>query len=308
MECTVCGKKAVYTYRYNGTSACREHFMQGFEKRVRQEIRKQIVFRKPKTRISVAISGGKDSSVTLYILKKILGERKDVVLSAFTVDEGIEGYRDSGLKASIDLCRSLGIRHDVKSYSEVFGTTMDRVVKEDPDTIPCARCGPMRRELINELSRIQEGDYVALGLNLDDYAQSVLMNVVRGDLKKMSRMAPHTTEKEGLVRRILPLRKIPEKEVVVYATLAGIPFDHSWCPYYGRAQRNTFREILQKLEERSPGAKFGIVRFSDDLRSTITSEVYTDIGKCKYCGAPTSAEVCAVCSKKRIIPDNFEQS
>jgi uncharacterized protein (TIGR00269 family) len=185
---------------------------------------------------------------------------------------------------------------------------MDRVVKEDPDTIPCARCGPMRRELINELSRIQEGDYVALGLNLDDYAQSVLMNVVRGDLKKMSRMAPHTTEKEGLVRRILPLRKIPEKEVVVYATLAGIPFDHSWCPYYGRAQRNTFREILQKLEERSPGAKFGIVRFSDDLRSTITSEVYTDIAKCKYCGAPTSAEVCAVCSKKRITPDNFELS
>ena len=135
MECTVCGKKAVYTYRYNGTSACREHFMQGFEKRVRQEIRKQIRFRKPETRISVAISGGKDSSVTLYILKKILGERKDVVLSAFTVDEGIEGYRDSGLKASIDLCRSLGIRHDVKSYSEVFGTTMDRVIRIRNDSL-----------------------------------------------------------------------------------------------------------------------------------------------------------------------------
>lgn len=301
MECTVCGRKAVYTYRYNGTSACREHFMEGFERRVRQEIRRQIRFRRPETRISVAISGGKDSSVTLYLLNKILGNRKDVILSAFTVDEGIEGYRGPGLQASINLCRSLGIRHDVKAYQQVFGTTMDRVVSEDPDTIPCARCGPMRRELINDLSMTQGGDYVALGLNLDDYAQSVLMNVVRGDLERMTRMAPHNVEKEGLVRRILPLRRIPEKEVVVYATLAGIQFDHSWCPYYGRAQRNTFREILQRLEEKSPGAKFGIIRFSDDLRSSLAVEVSkTGIGRCRFCGSPASGDVCAVCKQSGV--------
>ena len=296
MECTTCRKKAVFSYAYNGTSACREHFILNFERRVRQEIRKQIQFKKTGTEISVAISGGKDSSATLYVLKKILGERRDVTLKAFTVDEGIEGYRPAGIEASKKLCHDLGIEHEIQAYKDRFGTTMDDLVRNDQKMIPCSRCGPMRRDLINSLSIKQNADYVALGLNLDDYVQSVMMNVVRGDLQKIFRMAPHGNKKDGMTRRVLPLIRIPEKEVVVYATLMNLPFDHSWCPYYGKAQRNTFREIIQKLEERSPGSKFGILRFTEDLRSSFHgSEEDIQPGKCKFCGSPTSDEVCGVC-------------
>jgi uncharacterized protein (TIGR00269 family) len=296
MECSICQRKAVYHYRYNGSSACREHFNENFEKRVKQEIRNQVKFRKPVTHISVAISGGKDSSVTLSILVKLLKERRDVKISAFTVDEGIEGYRSSGLQSSIDLCNSLGIAHSTRSYMEEFGTSMDRVVLQNPHVIPCSRCGPMRRNLINNISTMQEADYVALGLNLDDYAQSVMMNVVRGDLERMKRMAPHLQTKEGLVRRILPLMRIPEKEVVAYEVLNGIPFDSSWCPYYSRAQRNTFREMIGSMEEKSPGAKFGILRFSEELRKQIPNDnaEYT-LNRCQECGSPTSGNVCSVC-------------
>ena len=296
MECSICGRKAVYNYRYNGSYACREHFLENFEKRVKHEIRKQVNFRKPLTHISVAISGGKDSSVTLSILVKLLKNRRDVKISAFTVDEGIEGYRSSGLRASIELCRELGVEHFTRSFSQEFGTTMDEVVSKNPSLIPCSRCGPMRRNLINAISSIQEADYVALGLNLDDYSQSVMMNVVRGDLERMRRMAPHMETKDGLVRRILPLMRIPEKEVVAYAVLTGIPFDSSWCPYYSKAQRNTFRDLIGSMEEKSPGAKFGILKFSDQIRKAIPTESSgAELNRCEMCGSPTSGTVCSVC-------------
>ena len=150
---------------------------------------------------------------------------------------------------------------------------MDEIVENNPEVIPCSRCGPMRRQLMNIESANLDADYVALGINLDDYSQSVLMNVARGDVDRMARMAPHHMKKDGLTRRILPLRRIPEKEVVLYALLKGIKFDSSWCPYYGRAQRNTFREILETLEERTPGASFSILKFADGIRPALDQSV-----------------------------------
>ena len=46
--------------------------------------------------------GGKDSSATLYLLHKILSERRNLELTAFTVDEGIEGYRSTGLEKAME--------------------------------------------------------------------------------------------------------------------------------------------------------------------------------------------------------------
>ena len=43
-----------------------------------------------------------------------------------------------------------------------------------------------------------EADYVALGMNLDDYSQSILMNVARGDVDRLARMAPHSDSRDGI--------------------------------------------------------------------------------------------------------------
>lgn len=302
MKCSRCSSEAVYEARYSGEMLCGEHLSQSVERRIRKEIREQVDFSKPVTRIAVATSGGKDSSTTLYALHNLFRDRRDVELAAFTIDEGIKGYRDSGLENAKDLAGNLGIPHSVISFEDAFGTTMDQVVKNNADVIPCARCGPMRRQLMNIQSSSLNADYVALGINLDDYAQSILMNVVRGDANRMARMAPHAVEKDGLVRRILPLRRIPEKEVVLYALLKGIKFDSSWCPYYSKAQRNTFRDIVDKLEERTPGANFAILRFLEEIRPALESSMnHSGMKKCRICGQPTSREVCATCSGLELI-------
>ena len=141
-----------------------------------------------------------------------------------------------------------------------------------------------------------ESDYVALGMNLDDYSQSILMNVARGDVDRLARMAPHSDSRDGMVRRILPLRRIPEKEVMLYAILKGIDFDASWCPYYEKAQRNTFRDVVETLEERSPGTRFALLNFLDRIRPSIRGGSDTAVGKCAVCGQPSSSEICPVCA------------
>ncbi|MEM0157009.1 MAG: TIGR00269 family protein [Thermoplasmataceae archaeon] len=296
MKCTICGRDAVYEARYSGELLCAEHFTASVDRRIRREIREQVSFSGHHITISVAVSGGKDSSVTLFALAGIFGGRKNVTLKAFTVDEGIEGYRSSGLEKARRLSELLGVPHSTITFRDHFGTTMDRVVSDNPDAIPCSRCGPMRRQMMNVESLSLDSDYVALGMNLDDYSQSILMNVARGDVDRLARMAPHTNSRDGMVRRILPLRRIPEKEVMLYAILKGIDFDASWCPYYGKAQRNTFREVVDSLEERFPGTRFALLNFLDRIRPSIKFSSDSDIGKCAVCGQPSSSSICPVCA------------
>ncbi len=296
MKCTICGRDAVYEARYSGELLCAQHFTASVDRRIKREIRDQVSFSDHHITISVAVSGGKDSSVTLFALAGLLGGRKDVTLKAFTVDEGIEGYRSTGMEKARKLSEMLGVPHSTITFRDHFGTTMDRVVSENPDAIPCSRCGPMRRQMMNVESLSLDSDYVALGLNLDDYSQSILMNVARGDVARLARMAPHTSSREGMVRRILPLRRIPEKEVMLYAILKGIDFDASWCPYYGKAQRNTFREVVDSLEERFPGTRFALLNFLDRIRPSIKISSDSGVGKCEICGQPSSSSICPVCA------------
>lgn len=297
MKCSRCGKNAVYEAKYSGEMLCGKHLSLSVERRIKREVREQVRFRPAGTRIAVAISGGKDSSVTLYALHSIFRDRRDVQLSAFTVDEGIKGYRDSGIENARNLCEKLDIPFSTLSFSEMFDTTMDNVVHESPQVIPCSRCGPMRRQLMNIQSNDLRADYVALGLNLDDYSQSILMNVARGDVERMARMAPHSEEKSGLVRRILPLRRVPEKEVVIYALMNGIKFDSSWCPYFSKAQRNTFRDIIETLEERTPGTSFAILKFFEGIRPSLAGRAtQVSLNNCSVCGQPTSGTLCPTCS------------
>ena len=298
MQCSICGNKAVYEVKYNGSFLCKKHFMDFVERRVKRELRFQTARKNKNISISVGISGGKDSSVTLYLLNKIYKNRRDVNIKAFTVDEGINGYRSTGLEKAKKLSEELGIEHEIISFKENFGYTMDEIMKIDPKTISCSHCGPMRRNLMNKISMYNNSDYVALGINQDDYAQSIIMNVVKGDVQRYVRMAPHEYVRDGLVPRILPLRKIPEKEVVLYAVLAGIDFDSSWCPYYAMAQRNIFRKLIDDLENETPGSKYAIIKFFDETREPLrdyfkTSEV--KLNKCIKCGSPTTGELCEVC-------------
>src|SRR5437667_10802598 len=151
------------------------------------------------------MSGGKDSSTTAALLAKFLENRRGVELVGVTIDEGIASYRPQGIDYAKRLCARLGIEHRVLAYAETVGHGMDDVVVVDPEAIPCSYCGPFRREALNRAAREVDADYVATGLNLDDTAQSIVMNVARGDIEKLAWMERHEPRQPDLVPGMQPL-------------------------------------------------------------------------------------------------------
>ena len=301
MRCARCPADAITWIRYSGDHLCRDHFVEFVERRVKREVRDQVALRGGE-RIAIGMSGGKDSSVTTVLLRRILSNRRDVELVGLTVDEGIASYRPDGIVRARRLCHDLGIEHHAISYESTVGHTMDDVVGVDPAAIPCSYCGPFRRQALNFAAREIGADYVATGLNLDDTAQSILMNVARGDVEKLARLGPHDAVQPGLVPRVQPLRMIPEVEVYLFAFVERIPFHDATCPYAARAQRGRFREIVNRLEADSPGTRHAIVSGYDRMRPLLQAQFPpAEPHACVRCGEPTGREVCKACDLRERI-------
>lgn len=269
--------------------------MDYFESRVFKEFRKQVDLNDI-DRIAVAVSGGKDSLVALRMVHKIVRERRDCDVYGITIDEGIEDYRPSSLEIAEKEYSKLGIDYDLVSFEDEFGEPLDVMMDREEDENPCSVCGVLRRWIMNKLAKEADADVLATGLNLDDTAQSLLMNFCRGDMEKMARLGPHEEVKEGLVPRIVPLRKCPENESYLYALLTNMPTHEKECPYAVTALRGLYRDVIGDLEDNTPGTKFAILssyeKIKDELADKYGGGSLTD---CEECGEPTMTGRCKAC-------------
>ncbi|HTT14642.1 MAG TPA: TIGR00269 family protein [Thermoplasmata archaeon] len=300
MRCSLCDAPAVVDQPYRGTDVCRSHFLASVEERVRAEFHRQIP-RFGAGTVAVALSGGKDSAVALALAHRHFARRPTVRVVAVTVDEGIAGYRPATVQAAQALCRRLGVEQVVVRAEEVLGTTTDRAARDLPDTVPCSFCGVWRRGLLNRAAREAGADALVLGFNLDDLAQTVLMNLVHGDLDRLGRMAPHRVRQPDLVPRLAPLAPIPEREVYLYASLRGLPFDHAECPHAGRAARNLFRSMVWQLEEAQPGTRQALLRTRARLvDALVRAEAIGAPARCRSCGEPSASGLCRSCEYLRL--------
>ena len=280
--------------RYNGTHLCAEHFMRYVDRRVKREIRKQIDVERG-DKIAVAVSGGKDSMVALKMLSSVFNGLNGVEVHAITIDEGIEGYRPPSVDIVRRFCEQNDVVFHLRSFSEL-GVTMDAIAPVSGSSSPCTYCGVFRRMLMNEEARNIGARYLATGHNLDDAAQSIMMNFVRGDVERLARMAPHKHVQPGLIPRFMPLREIPEKETLLYALVSGMEFWDGVCPYWEAALRNQYRSIVDDLEDRSPGARFGILSSFDQIRPMLWSNMpQSNLHPCPRCGEPTVGDSCKSC-------------
>lgn len=301
MRCSSCERPAVIDQPYRGIHLCDEDFRASVEERVRRELHLQLP-RFGSGTIAVALSGGKDSAVALALAHRYFRRRPTVRLVALSIDEGIAGYRSGTLDAATRLTGALGVEHRVVRAADELGTTTDRTARELPMTVPCSFCGVWRRRLLNRAARAEAADALILGFNLDDLAQTVLMNLVQGDLDRLVRMAPHRMRQPGLVPRVAPLANVPEREVYLYARLRGLPFDHGECPHAHRAARNRFREIVWQLEEAQPGTRQALLRTHERLvERWVAGGLASAPDRCRACGEPSSSELCRSCEYLKVV-------
>ncbi len=299
--CSKCKKQSVTYIRYNGTHLCRDHFIEYFEKRVKKEIKKQGKT-KGSTRIGIAVSGGKDSITALHIMHRIFSKRPESKIVCITVDEGIKGYRDKSIKYVKNNCKLLDIEYYIISFKKIIGFTMDEIAAKKDELGECSYCGVFRRLCLNQKAKELGVMKLATGHNLDDMAQSILMNFVSGNIKKLARLGPHKKVQPGLIPRIIPLRSIPEKENMLYAILKNLQFHDAECPYSNRASRGNFRNIVDTLEYQNPGTRHSILKSYDTIKDIILEKYpITNLNRCKVCSEPTSQNLCKACVLKERI-------
>ena len=299
MMCTLCKKKeAVFMRRYSGEKLCGRCFCKSIENKVRGTISKYEMF-EPKDKIMVAVSGGKDSVTLLHILTKIEKAFPDAFLSAVTVDEGINGYRDEALKVAMKNCQKLGVEHVVTSFKEMYGYELDEIVNmiREKEITPCSYCGVLRRKALNTAAREAGVDKLATAHSLDDETQTILLNIIHGDALRIARVKPVLTViHPKLVQRVKPLCEVPEKEVAFYAYLRRIEFQGIPCPYAQTALRNDMRTMLNRMEEKHAGTKFTIFRSMERIRPALEAMAEeAELQNCRICGEPTVGELCKPC-------------
>ncbi len=323
--CSRCDNPSVVHQPYSGQRLCGRHLKASIRKRVSKDMRNQLSLPKDARRqdglpftLLAAVSGGKDSAIMLLMLKDILGKRRDVKIIAGVVDEGIDGYRSPSIKCIEDLCKTLDVELLQLSYEDLGYARMDEVVRVMPDIadnnpdargmMPCSYCGVFRRQSLNALAERSNADVMALGHNLDDMAQSILMNLQKGEIERSVRLAPHTGSPiDGLPPRIVPLRWIPEQEIHALAMVLNIPFFHGECPHAAGAQRQNSRDIIAALETQTPGARHGLLHSLEQIRNmySTSNNHGQDVKSCSICGGVTSREVCQSCTMRSWLEEQF---
>jgi uncharacterized protein (TIGR00269 family) len=306
--CDVCRRREAFFYRaYSGMSLCKGCFMESIEEKTRATIDRYTMFRFD-DRIAVAVSGGKDSVSLLHVLAKVERRHPKARLLAVTVDEGIRGYRDEALKIAAENCESLDVEHRVVSFKDVFGFTFDRIVKRLSSEgglrlTPCAVCGVLRRKALNLAAREIKADKLATAHTLDDETQTMLLNILHGDVLRIAKEKPLTDEAHPkLVPRAKPFCEIPERETALYAYVKGVRFQSSRCPYAADALRNDARMMLNTMEEKHPGMKYTVFKSIEKIRPALESTARSEgLGECVECGEPTTEKICRTCQLLRQV-------
>jgi len=299
MRCA-CGKRAIYYRKWEGHAYCKECFSRQLEKKFRKTVSKNKLLKKG-DKIAVALSGGKDSAALLYLMHNI---SKDIPIELFaiSIDEGIKNYRDKSLEEARRLTKKLGVKHYIFSFKKEFGIAIDKLKGKKT----CTYCGVFKRYLLNKKSRELGTNKIAIGQNLDNEAQSVIMNFMRGDFSRFQRLGayPILIEDPKFIARIKPIRDIPEEEIKLFARINELPFLGGRCPHSYDNLRRDVLNALNKLEKKYPGTKLQIVNFYDRMRPFLIRDIRKErINYCK-CSEPTSQDICKACQLLRELEKN----
>ena len=272
--CAQChGERAVIIRPKNHQKLCKSCFITIFETEIHNTITAYSLFHSGE-RVAIGASGGKDSTVLASVLKA-LNERHgyglDLVL--LSIDEGIKGYRDDSLETVKRNAVQYDMPLEIIGYDQLYGWTMDQVVSQIGKKANCTYCGVFRRQALDRGAARLGIKHVVTGHNADDVAETVIMNLLRGDLPRLARATSIITASAASeIKRSKPLKYAYEKEIVLYAHHRQLDYFTTECIYSPEAFRGSARTLMKNLERVKPSAILDVVRSGEDMARLVPEE------------------------------------
>ncbi|KAG5418931.1 CTU1 [Candida metapsilosis] len=315
--CELChSRKAVMKRPKNLMKLCKECFYNVFETEIHNTITSNNLFY-PGEKVAIGASGGKDSTVLASILKT-LNERYNygLTLVLLSIDEGIKGYRDDSLATVKRNQQQYEMELEIVSYKDLYNWTMDEVVGCAGIRSSCTYCGVLRRQALDRGAAKLGINHVVTGHNADDMAETVLMNLLRGDANRLEGSTRIMTQSaESPIKRSKPFKYTYQKEIVLYAHYKKLDYFSTECSYAPEAFRGTARELLKGLESIRPSCIMDIIYSGEHLvlsnkkkKQTVKYknkkaeeiEVNADgsvsTNRCVKCGYLSSNKICKACT------------
>jgi len=260
----------------------------------------------PSDKVLVAVSGGKDSLGLWFALTQLGYEADGLYL-----DLGILSGEYSGRSKefAMQLCERIQPALHIVKVADEMGKPVP-VLSFASNREPCSACGAVKRYLFNKFAFENGYTVIATGHNLDDEAATLLGNVLRWQIGYLARQAPVLPERVlgfggeqgriGLVKRIKPFVRFTEKQVALFTIINRIPYIEQECPFAVGAASLFYKDLLNKIEERSPGTKWAFYsQFVEQVQPLLDERFpEPELRPCARCGMPTTAEICSVCRIK----------
>ena len=290
MKCRKCGGSAALELRRHNTAFCSPHFVEFFKKQVAEAIHKHRMFTRDEP-VLVAVSGGKDSLALWDVLIED-GYRT----AGLYLDLGIFDYSQESRARCEAFASARGQKLHVERVAEAVGAPIPEVQKVTRRPT-CSACGLSKRYLMNRAALEHGYAVVATGHNLDDEAATLLGSVLHWQTEALPRQSPALASTHAkLARRVKPLYRLSEFETAAYAFLRRIDYIVDECPFAKGATSLAHKELLNRLEEVSPGAKHNFLfGFLDKARAAFERLEDVQLRECSACGQVTTGEICAFC-------------
>jgi len=301
--CKICKKeKALIEIPSQKIKACKNCYNNFFENRIKKTIKKYKMINQ-QDKVGVFLSGGKDSSTLLFVLKKLY---PDINLQAIFINLGIRYYSEKIEDLVKSFCKGLEVPLFIYNLPEREGYRIDDFIFTHFKNKVCSACGAIKRYLFSKIAKELKLNVIATGHHLDDIISTMLTLFFQGDFLGIAKLQPSLPPLFlNQVKKVKPLYTTPEKEIFYYALLNEIPFENFQCPHADITPPKKIKKLLAELEEENRQIKYQLLsvftkRLIPLIKSNYKEEVFSLCIKCEEI-ASAQDKICSRCKRVELL-------
>jgi len=197
----------------------------------------------------VAVSGGKDSLLLLWLLRERL-QRIPIryELTAVHVDPGFD-------TAAVEQLEAFFLK---EGFAHHIIRTDHGLKAHGPENRenPCFLCARLRRATLFHKARELHCRKIALGHNQDDLIETLFINICYGG--QVATMVPKQLFFGGKITVIRPLALVAATQAERLCRRLGLPIIPNACPSACSNKRQEFRKLLEPLYRKNPKVRGNI--------------------------------------------------